>query len=230
MSAFVLEAVGYRHRGHSLLADISLQLDASGRTLILGPNGAGKTLLLRICHGLLRPTEGVVRWTDGVPRQAMVFQRPVLLRRSALANIEYALAVSGVDRRERANRASAALAEFGLEHLAGRSARILSGGEQQRLALARCWALRPAVVFLDEPTAFLDPASTAAIESAIGRFHAAGVKVVMTTHDLGQARRLADDVVFLHQGRLQEQTAAGDFFHTPSTAPARRFVAGEIVL
>lgn len=230
MNLLTLDNIGYRRHGTSLLANISLALAAGRRTVVMGPNGAGKTLLLRLCHGLLAPTSGHIRWAGAPPRQAMVFQRPVMLRRSALANIVYALEVAGVPRAHRASRARDALADLGLGHLAERPARLLSGGEQQRLALARCWALAPDVLFLDEPTASLDPASTAAIEAAVRRFHEAGASVVMSTHDLGQARRLADDIVFLHGGRLQEQTPAEAFFDAPRSEPGQRFVAGELVL
>lgn len=230
MNTLVLEDVGYERRGKPLLADISLRLRPGRRTFILGPNGAGKTLLLRICHGLLPPTSGSLHWTGVSPRQAMVFQRPVMLRRSTLANVTYPLEVAGVPRRQRERRARDALAGFGLEALAERPARLLSGGEQQRLALARCWALAPDVLFLDEPTASLDPASTAAIEAAVRRFHEAGVHIVMSSHDLGQARRLADEIVFLNHGRLVEHASADDFFKAPASAPARSFVAGELVL
>ncbi len=229
MSALVFEEIGFHHRGQALLDNVDLRLDASARTLILGPNGAGKTLLLRIAHGLLQPTQGRSYWLGLAPRQAMVFQRPVMLRRSVLANIVYALKVAGAARDRRVARAREALERFDLGHLAARAARVLSGGEQQRLALARCWALEPGVVFLDEPTASLDPASALAIEAAIGHFHSNGVKIVMTTHDLGQARRLADDIVFLHGGRLQEHTPAREFFTRPATERARRFTAGELV-
>jgi len=230
MKLLTLDGVGCRRRGNALLADVSLTLTAGTRTLLLGPNGAGKTLLLRLCHGLLTPSCGHIRWHGAPPRQAMVFQRPVMLRRSALANVVYALEVAGVPRAHRIRRAREALADLGLAGLAGRPARLLSGGEQQRLALARCWALAPDVLFLDEPTAALDPASSAAIENAIHRFHDAGVSIVMSTHDLGQARRLADDVVFLLGGRLLEHTAATRFFERPETSAAQRFVGGELVL
>jgi len=230
MKLLTLDRVGCRRRGNALLADVSLTLTAGARTLLLGPNGAGKTLLLRLCHGLLAPSCGHIRWHGAPPRQAMVFQRPVMLRRSALANVVYALEVAGVPRAHRIRRAREALADLGLAGLAGRPARLLSGGEQQRLALARCWALAPDVLFLDEPTAALDPASSAAIENAIHRFHDAGVSIVMSTHDLGQARRLADDVVFLLGGRLLEHTAATRFFERPETSAAQRFVGGELVL
>lgn len=226
----------YEAGGERLLHDVSFRLAAGTRTVVLGPNGAGKSLTLRLCHGLLAPTAGTVRWMGpgalaAAPvreRQAMVFQRPVLLRRSALANVTYALALRGVSRVERRERAMQALEETGLAPLAQRQARVLSAGEQQRLALARAWALRPEVLFLDEPTASLDPAATQAVERVIGAIHAAGTTVVMTTHDLGQARRLAQHVFFLHRGRLVESAPAERFFQLPATDEARAFLRGEL--
>ncbi|MFN3460379.1 MAG: ATP-binding cassette domain-containing protein, partial [Oceanibaculum sp.] len=162
-------------------------------------------------------------------RQAMVFQRPVLLRRSVLANMVYALSVGGVARAGRKESAMAALERFGLAALANSPARVLSGGEQQRLALARAWALRPEVLFLDEPTSALDVRGVRAVEEALTHFHETGTKIVMTTHDLGQARRLADEVVFLHNGRLIEATPAGEFFREPRREEARAFVKGELL-
>ncbi len=233
-----LDGIGFGVQGRALLGGIGLRLEAGSRTIVLGPNGAGKSLLLRICHGLLAPTEGSLRWGGaGRPlpdqvvrrRQAMVFQRPVLLRRSALANIRYVLGLIGLPRRQRQTVAMEALDRFGLAELAGRPARVLSGGEQQRLALARAWVVEPDVLFLDEPTSSLDPAATLAVEMAIHEFHAAGAKIVMTTHDLGQARRLADEVVFLSRGRLVEVSSASRFFKGPATPQARAFLAGELV-
>jgi tungstate transport system ATP-binding protein len=230
-----LDGVCFEAGGQRLIDRVSLTLEAGARTVVLGPNGAGKSLLLRLCHGLLRPSAGTVRWAGGADparlrrEQAFVFQRPVLLRRSAAGNVAYALAVAGVPRAERAARVGAALAQVGLGHLADRPARVLSGGEQQRLALARAWALEPKVMFLDEPSANLDPAATRAIEAVIGALHEHGVKIVMTTHDLGQARRLADEILFLHQGRLIEQADAARFFMRPASAAARAFVAGELL-
>ena len=229
-----LERVSFEAGGQRLIDDLSLTLDALARTVVLGPNGAGKSLLLRLCHGLIRPTAGRIRWACDDParlrrEQAFVFQRPVLLRRSAAANIAYALAVAGVPRPERRRRVAAALEQVGLAHIAERPARVLSGGEQQRLALARAWALEPKVLFLDEPTANLDPAATRAIEAVIAAMGGDGVKIVMTTHDLGQARRHADRIVFLHQGRLIEHADAARFFARPGTPEARAFVAGELL-
>ncbi|ARJ67540.1 ABC transporter ATP-binding protein [Magnetospirillum sp. ME-1] len=230
----VLDRVGFAADGRMLLEDVTLRLEAGLRTVILGPNGAGKSLLLRLCHGLLQPSAGAVHWSGGdgemVRRhQAMVFQRPVLLRRSAVANIRYVLALRGVAWGRRAALAMEALERFGLAHLAQRPARVLSGGEQQRLALARAWAAGAEVLFLDEPTSSLDPAAALQVEMAVQEFHTAGTKVVMTTHDLGQARRLADEVVFLSRGRLVEHAPAGEFFKGPRSPQARAFLAGELV-
>ncbi len=219
--------------GTRLLDDVSFDLQAGRRTVLLGPNGAGKSLLLRLCHGLLPPTSGEVRWAidarRAARRQAMVFQQPVMLRRSAVGNITHALAAHGVARADRLSRANAALALAGLSHAARRPARVLSGGEQQRLALARAWATEPEILFLDEPTASLDPAATRAVETLIEGFHAANTKIVMATHDLGQARRIADDILFLHKGRLLETADATTFFEKPETEEGRAFIAGELL-
>jgi tungstate transport system ATP-binding protein len=228
-----LEDVAFTAGSQTLLGPLSLSLNGRDRTVVLGPNGAGKSLLMRICHGLLRPTAGQVRWRDGANkphrRQAMVFQKPVLLRRSALANLSYALSLYGVSFRQRRARARRALAQFGLMEVAARSGRVLSGGEQQRLALARAWLLEPEVLFLDEPTASLDPAAAILVEQAIEAFHQAGVKIVMATHDLGLARRLADEVIFLHRGELLERTPGATFFEAPSSGEARAFIRSELV-
>jgi tungstate transport system ATP-binding protein len=221
-------------RGAELVRGVSFTLSAGTRTIIMGPNGAGKSLVLRLCHGLLKPTSGSVEWSGpggegSAKRHAMVFQRPVMLRRTARANLVHALSVAGHGRNDRRARAVEALEHFGLAHLADRPARLLSGGEQQRLAIARAWALRPQVMFLDEPTSALDPAATKAVEDMIQAIHADGVKIVMTTHDMGQARRLADEVLFLHNGRLIEQTPAEEFFTAPRTEEARAFVKGELL-
>jgi tungstate transport system ATP-binding protein len=230
----VLEKVSFDAGGRRIIDEVSLVLEAGPRTVILGPNGAGKSVLLRLCHGLLAPTDGRIGWNTperggGPRRQAMVFQRPVMLRRPALANVAYGLKVAGVAREERDARARSALERLGLGHLAARPARVLSGGEQQRLALARAWALNPEVLFLDEPTANLDPGATREVEAAIAAIDASGTKIVMVTHDLGQARRLADEVVFLHNGRVVERAPATRFFAGPAAAEAAAFVKGELL-
>lgn len=228
-----LDAVSFMAHGRVILDRVGATLEAGPRSVILGANGAGKSVLMRICHGLLSPTSGKVIWgateLPGAPRrQAMVFQRPVMLRRSALGNVVYALKLAGVPSDERARRAWSALERVGLASLGSRPARVLSGGEQQRLALARAWALAPEVLFLDEPTASLDPSSTREVETIIAAIHAAGTKIIMTTHNLGQARRLGDEILFLDQGRLLERSPVERFFSQPQTAQADAFIKGEL--
>jgi tungstate transport system ATP-binding protein len=223
-----LEDVSFAAGGRSIIERLSLSLEAGPSTIILGANGAGKSVLMRLMHGLLEPTSGRVAWSgEGARRrQAMVFQRPVMLRRSALANVAYPLERSGSPQKEKL--AMEALQEVGLAHLAQRPARVLSGGEQQRLALARAWALHPEVLFLDEPTANLDPGATREIEAVIKAFDVAGTKIVMSTHSLGQARRLGDEVIYLHQGRVLERAAIDRFFPQPASPEAAAFVKGEL--
>lgn len=228
-----LHEVSFAAAGRPIIERATLAIDAGPSTIILGANGAGKSVLMRLMHGLLAPSGGAVTWNlaDGAGvrrRQAMVFQRPVMLRRSALANVLYALAVAGYAPAERARLAREALTEVGLQHLAERPARVLSFGEQQRLALARAWALHPEVLFLDEPTASLDPSATREIETVIKAFDAAGTKIVMATHSLGQARRLGDEVIYLHQGRVLERAPVNEFFSRPATAEAAAFIKGEL--
>ena len=218
----------------TLLDRVSLMLSAGAPTVLIGPNGSGKTTLLRVASGLLAPTSGRVTW-DGLERvpahrNAILFQRPAMLRRSTAANIAYALASVGVPRAERPRRIKELLALVRLDGFAARPARSLSGGEQQRLALARALARDPAVLFLDEPSASLDPAAAKSIEDVVRAVAANGVKVVMSTHDLGQARRLAGEIVLLHRGQIIEQGDAADFFDHPKTEQARTFLAGELLI
>lgn len=222
--------------GRRLVDGVDLRLERGGTTVLLGPNGAGKSLIMRLCHGLVEPTRGVVRWAMAGGRRgagkahAMVFQKPVMLRRSVFANLTHALAAAGMGFVERRRRAAVALDRFHLSHLAYRPARVLSGGEQQRLAIARAWALDAAVFFLDEPTSQLDPAATREIEETIALLVAEGRTIVMATHDLGQARRLADRVVFVVAGRIEEDSSAERFFTAPASPRAAAFLAGELVV
>lgn len=227
-----VEGLGFRAGDVSVLEDVSLNVAPGSRNIVLGANGAGKSVLMRLLHGLLTPTAGNIRWsnTDAIAvrrAQAMVFQRPVMMRRSVRENVEFALRL--VQSPDVASAAAEALQRVGLTRLADRPARLCSGGEQQRVALARAWALRPEVLFLDEPTASLDPAATRAIEETVNAMHAAGTTIVMTTHDLGQARRLADRVLFLHHGRLVEDAPAGKFFQQPASREAAAFIRGELL-
>jgi len=217
-----------------ILDGVMLKLDAGPPTVLIGPNGSGKTTLLRAAMGLIPVSSGLVTWggREHSPptRRAIMFQRPAMLRRSAAANVRYALAAAGVPRGKREARVAELLADVGLSDLGRRPARRLSGGEQQRLALARTLARDPAILFLDEPTASLDPAATKAIEDIIRTVTARGVKVVMSTHDLGQAKRIGGEVVLMHRGRVIENAPADKFFGAPRTETARKFIAGELLV
>ena len=234
-SAPLAEARGlvFEAGGKRLLDDVDLRLSTGPVTMIMGPSGAGKSLLLRLLHGLAEPTSGRVLW-DGQPldeaarkRQAMVFQRPVLLRRSVAANVDFVLHLRQA---EDPGRRREMLERVGLAGLEGRPARLLSVGEQQRLALARALVLSPDILFLDEPTASLDPASVLTIEEIVRTEHDRGIKIIFVTHDLAQAKRLADEVVFLHRGRLLEHETAERFFAGPRSEAAKNYLAGRIVV
>jgi tungstate transport system ATP-binding protein len=228
----VLDAAAFAAGGIDVLSPTSLTFVSGAPTVLMGPNGSSKTTLLKIAMGLLAPTAGAVTWGGRahVPpdRRAFLLQRPVMLRRTVSANVAFALSSAG----HAASDAviAALLDRVGLAGLAARPARRLSGGEQQRLALARALARRPEVLFLDEPTASLDPASTKAIEDVIRSVAARGIKIVMSTHDLGEARRLAGEIVLLNRGRVVERADARSFFEAPRTDEARKFIAGELLV
>jgi tungstate transport system ATP-binding protein len=231
-----LRKLSYEANGKRVIDALDLTVETRGITVLMGPNGAGKSVLLRLMHGLIVPTSGEITWAgqrmsrEIARRQAMVFQKPVLLRRSAAANIWHALGLRGVNRGDRVIRVDGALKLAGLQHQAVMPARVLSGGEQQRLCLARALSLEPEILFLDEPTASLDPASTMAIEGLLIDAQHRGIKIIVVTHDVGQARRLAQDVVFLHHGRVSEHGMAKIFFKRPDSDAARAFLAGGLVL
>lgn len=231
-----LEGVSFEAGGKRLIKDFTCRFEPGPRTVIIGANGAGKSLLMRLCHGLIKPSAGRITWLgaeeNGIPpapQQAMVFQRPVMLRRTVAANVDYALSLRGMARAERAERVALALARTGLKGRARHPARVLSVGEQQRLALTRAWALDPQVLFLDEPTASLDPAAAIDVEDVINAIHKAGTRIIMTTHDLGQARRMGDEIMFIHRGRLLERTSTEQFFSAPRNDLAQAFIRGELV-
>ncbi len=207
-------------------------IDEPGITVIMGPNGAGKSLLLRSLHGLLTPDQGLITLgsltvADSRNEQAMVFQQPVLLRRTVLKNLAFAAPeIAKTD----PQRLIQALESVNLADRADQPARMLSGGEQQRLSLARALLSEPALLLLDEATASLDPASVLMIESLVKAQSAQGTKVILVSHDQGQARRLADEIVFISAGQVAEQSPADQFFTAPQTPAAKAYLAGEILL
>ena len=228
-----VESLRFEVAGESLIDGVDLEINSSGISVVMGANGAGKSLLLRLIHGLLQPTAGRIRWggarldANTRKRQALVFQKPVLLRRSVAANIDFVLTGRGADRSQRRDEI---LRAAGLYRQRQQPARLLSGGEQQKLALARALATEPRVLLLDEPCASIDSASTLQIETLLEQARAQGVKIILVTHDIGQARRLADDVAFMHGGRLLEHREAAQFFETPSSTEASAYLDGKIVI
>lgn len=224
----IAEGLRLARGGQLLLDGAGFRIRAGRRTAILGPNGAGKSLTLRILAGLVRPDAGRVHWPDPAPRVRLVLQNPVLLARTARANLIHALRIHGVPRRERARKAGALLERARLTSRAETHAAVLSGGERQRLAIARALAAEPGLLMLDEPTAQLDPEATARVEALIRELHAAGIRIVIVTHDTGQARRLAEDVIFLDRGRVAEAGPAESFFDAPKSEAARAYLAGRL--
>lgn len=228
-----LESAEVRKSGKPLLGPLDLTLGPKGFTIVMGPNGAGKSTLLKTLHGMERLRGGRRSWAvpqdAALARQAFVFQTPVVLRRSVLDNVSYPLALRGTPKAEAQAAARHWLSVVGLEGAAAQRASDLSGGERQKMALARALITEPEVLLLDEPCANLDGRATREIETLLLNAYRDNMRIVMATHDLGQARRLASDVVFLHQGQLQEHTPAPQFFQTPATTQARAFIAGDIV-
>jgi len=228
----VVENLSYRIDGKQLLDNINTRVEASGISVVLGPNGAGKSLLVRLLHGLLESESGMISWNGKAPdlatrkRQALVLQKPVLLRRSVAANIDFVLKSKTGELRQQCD---AILRDAGLLEQREQPARLLSGGEQQRLALARALATNPQVLLLDEPTASLDAATTFQIETLLEKARASGIKIFLVTHDIAQARRLADDVMFMHAGKLLEHSSGAVFFSQPSSRQAQAYLEGRLL-
>lgn len=228
-----LERAIIKRRGTQVLGPVDLSLGEAGFTIVLGPNGAGKTSLLKVLHGVERLTSGQVRWSvpdeEAREAQAYVFQKPIMLRRSVRQNLAFPLQLLKVEKSQIAARVVDWAGRIGLQDALDRPATRLSGGEQQKLALARALIRDPQVLFLDEPCANLDGRSTCEIENLLLASSAAGTRIIMTTHDIGQARRLASDVVFLLNGKVREQATAHAFFSAQQTEEARAFLNGDII-
>ena len=227
-------ALELRRGGRRILGPISLELGGQGITVLMGPNGSGKTSLLRAIHGLERASAGQVIWQAAAghlrARQAFVFQTPILMRRSVAENIAYPLILDGMSRTQARAQAQVLAAEVGLSAAFDRPAQVLTGGEKQKLALARALIRTPEVLFLDEPCANLDTRSMAEIEAILAAARDVGTRIVMSTHNVGQARRLADDILFLWDGRLHERARAPDFFKAPQTLEAKAHINGDLIL
>lgn len=220
-----------------LIKQLNFTIEPEGITAIMGPNGAGKSLTLRLLHGLIKPTSGSIRWgntesksVNKAPEQAMVFQKPVLLRRSVIENLTYALKVKNItDKTTQIQLIKQALKRSDLASKDSTPARRLSGGEQQKLAMARALMTKPAILFLDEPTSSLDPNATLAIENLVKEAASEGTKIILVTHDIGQAKRLATNILFLNNGQLEESGPTEQLLSHPKSIPAHQYFRGEIV-
>src|SRR5690606_14727461 len=231
MFPVTLSGVRFQPNGRTVLDGVDLELGDEGITLVMGPNGAGKSVLLRTLCGLIEPSAGSLTWAGGArPERGvmMVFQHPMMIRATVLENVALGLKPLGVPGAERRRRAADILERVALADRAQDSARHLSGGEQQRLALARAWLTRPRLLLLDEPTASLDPSATAEVERIVREIRTDGTRIVMTTHNLGQATRLGDDVIFMSAGVVREHTPMRRFFSRPASEEARLFIQGEL--
>lgn len=228
------QGVHLKFSNREIYADLNLEIGGQGITTLMGPNGAGKSLILRMLAGLIQADQGLIVYGTSTELPAgqigFVFQRPVLLRRSVLDNLLHALAIAGVDGALRHEHAHALLELGGMLHLAKSPARKLSGGEQQRLTLLRALAGKPGLLVLDEPSASLDPQATALIENIVLRASHCGVKVILVTHDQGQAARLADEIIFVHQGKVEQAQAADTFLKNPASRQAKAYLNGELLI
>ncbi len=223
-----LKNLSYSHEKGKALQETNLEISKEKTTVILGPNGAGKSILLKICHGLLEPTSGTLKFTDTKSKSAMVFPKPTLLRRTVLQNLTYVLEVMGTEKTDQEKIARNALEEFSMKNLADRPARALSSGEKQRLSLIRALLQKPDILFLDEPTANLDPKATAKLEEMIGRSRKNNMTIVMASHDLMQARRIAEEIIYIESGAVIEKSIAEDFFSNPQSEQAKNFIEGRL--
>ncbi len=228
-----LDQVELTRGGKRILGPLSWVLAGEGVTVVLGPNGSGKTSLLKAIHGLERINRGRIDWPGGRDaaraRQGFVFQSPILMRRSTVDCIAYPLLLDGMRRAEARARAAEAAGRVGLGDKLDLPVHVLSGGEKQKMAIARAMMRAPELLLLDEPTANLDGSSTREIEDILKTARAAGTRILFSTHDVGQARRLADDVIFIYRGLLHEAGPRDTFFTEPKTPEARAHIQGDLL-
>ena len=230
-----LQNVSYQVASKTLIDNLSAEIQSSGVTIILGHNGAGKSLLLKLMHGVLQPSSGSLHWQNTQPDsqqywRTLVLQNPSFFERSVRFHLEFVLKISQTEKSQQQARIEHALDICGLSELHKRKVSSLSGGEIQRLSLARAWVLQPEVLLLDEPTVALDPPAAYQFETLVKQFRDSGSKIIMTTHDIPQAQRLADEVIFIYQGKLEEQANARTFFQAPTSTIAQHYLKGQLVV
>lgn len=226
--ALSLIKVSYSHDKGKALHDTTLDIQKAKTTVILGPNGAGKSILLKLCHGLISPTSGEIKSQDSDANYAMVFPKPTFLRRTVQQNLTYVLDLMNIEEDEKLSKSEQALKEFSMDKFADHPARLLSSGEKQRLSLIRALLLEPDILFLDEPTSNLDPKATATLENMISKSHENKMTIVMATHDLMQARRLADQIIYIENGTIIEISESEAFFNNPKSEQGQKFIEGRL--
>ena len=229
----IMEDVSVKKHGNIIIGPISCKLEINGFTVVMGPNGSGKTSLLRLMHGLETPRQGTISWNIAISEarnaQAFVFQNPTMLRRNVIDNIAYPLLLKGEEKSKARSKAELWADKVGISNVKHLNAQVLSGGEKQKLAIARALITEPQILFLDEPTANLDGQSIREIELILKTVFDVGTRIVMATHDLVQAKRLGTDVLFLYRGKLHEQSSMSTFLNTPHSKETAAFIAGDIV-
>ncbi len=226
--ALSLSDVSFSHEKGKALNETTLDFRQGKTTVILGPNGAGKSILLKLCHGLITPTSGNIIMHEGYSRSAMVFPKPIFLRRTVLQNMIYVLDTLDMDEPAKIAVAQQALKKFAMEKFADSPARLLSSGEKQRLSLIRALLLEPDILYLDEPTANLDPHATRLLENMVTEGHENKTTIIMATHDLMQAKRIAERIIYIENGSIMEISNTVDFFNNPKTIQAKNFVEGKL--
>ncbi|WP_207726977.1 ABC transporter ATP-binding protein [Anaerosolibacter carboniphilus] len=229
-------------KGKTVLSIDELNIQRGAVTAIIGPSGAGKSTLLSILNGLTTPDGGKILFEDqdisgGIKHgdynrrsMAMVFQNAVMFQGTVFENIAYGLKLRGMPEHEVKVRVNEVLELIGLKEIAYQKAETISGGEAQRIALARAMVFKPKVLFLDEPTANLDPANVTQIEKLI--VHAKehyGTTVILVTHNMFQAKRLANYTVFMMNGSIVEYGSNEEVFANPSNEKTKLFISGEMI-
>jgi len=230
-----LDKIGKNYRALRALDSMSLKATGGRIIVLIGVNGAGKTTLMRIIAGLEEPTAGDISFNgqNTIAKElrkitTMVFQRTIMFNRSVYDNVAFGLRVRGVKDEEIAEKVPQALRLVGLTNFEKRNAKKTSGGEQQRIALARAFVLFPQILLLDEPTANLDPNNATIIERAITSRRKDDEIIIMATHNLAQARRLADEIVHIYNGRIVERSNPDEFFNDPKSDITKKFINGEL--
>ena len=217
-----------------LIGPINLEIEQNGISILLGANGSGKTTLLEALHGLRKLSSGKVEWnisnSQAAAEQAFVFQSPIMLRRTVAENLAFPLKVRRLSKLTTTTEVMMWAKKIGLEDKIKQQAMLLSGGEMQAIAVARALITKPKMLFLDEPTASLDGATKKAIEDILISASNNGTKILMSTHDLGQLKRLARDIIFLHNGIVEAHCSKEEFLTKPASKAAKQFLAGDIVL